>query len=153
MAIHVWSVFCSKSSVDRNTNNISLFDVTEQLNLSYEGDLVAGPVMVPGEFDLVSLWLRSNVEKPESPVLRASVIGPNGKTLVGPEHKIDLATAPRSRSILKMNAVPINGNGYHFFLVELRNEGTKVWQEVARIPLDVRLTRVESATTGVAPKE
>src|SRR3989338_5214550 len=60
MINHLWSIACSRTSVDRESNNISLFEVLEQLTLS------GGPIqpgkkgVVPILFEIVSLWTKEH---------------------------------------------------------------------------------------------
>ncbi len=138
MAIHVWTILCSKSSLDRESNNISLFDVTEQINIHYSGVLPPIPITLQRELELVSLWMRSEMAISERPAARVTISGPNNLRIQGPEVAVDLESAARSRSILKLGGIPVGGDGNHFLVMELRNAAGEQWQEVARIPLEVR---------------
>ncbi len=135
MIDHVWSVLCRRSSIDRETNNISLFDVVEQLQL-FEGSEV--PSSVAGPFEIVSLWTRS--AEPTRGEAQISLRGPSGRLLIPPLlQEIDLREARRLRARQRLSLIPIEGSGVHVFSIERRLHGRERWDEVATIPVDVVL--------------
>jgi hypothetical protein len=115
------------------------------MEIGFSGEPPTGKIAVPCSFELVSLWIRSEIETPEQPALRITVVGPDGSSSHGPEQKIDLVGAQRSRSILKMKSLPISGSGYHFLVVETKDQTKEGWTTVARLPLQVKLTKIEKS--------
>jgi len=72
---HIWSVLCSNSSVDIDTNSLSIFNVVEQLNIQSIPKVVslhnnnsspkeAGQEssVIPVTFEIVSLFQRQDPE-------------------------------------------------------------------------------------------
>ncbi len=82
MIRHVWSVLCTKSSIDSDTNNISLFEILEQIQVSQfpepAGDAIT---VVPMPVELVSLWTREPVGEPQQGECRLTMYSPRGKSL------------------------------------------------------------------------
>lgn len=144
MARLVWSVLCRRATIDKDTNSVSLMEVTEQLNVkatsfSSEGPNRETPLLLAWEFDLVSLWMRSDPEEPERTTERVVFVGPDGRALGEPVvTEVDLESHQRMRSRLRMNGLPLSGTGYHFFVIEQPGDQGE-WLEVARVPLDVRI--------------
>ena len=101
MIDHIWSLLCGKSSTDRETNNLSLFDVIEQINL-------LGPVPEPGQqtllpmpFELISLWSRSDPTHAEESTARIKLLAPNSVELLTQEFPINLNPVIRLRTQMK----------------------------------------------------
>jgi hypothetical protein len=139
---HVWSVLCLKASIDRETNNISLFDVLEQVRVlpPLEREAIIGP------FELVSLWTRS-AGHPERGQARVTLRGPSGSLQFQQTQEIDLREYRRMRARLRVSVIPIEGAGTYHFSVEVPQVSTEDWAEIAEIPLDV-----EVLATGPQPR-
>jgi len=141
MAEHAWSVLCTKSVVDKQSNNISLFDVIEQIRVKppessvYEEGSV---VLVPFNFALVSLWIRSDPSKPEKFRARINLKTPVAE-IVGFEEEIDLTKHRRARSISNFQDFPVSGPGQYFYKVNIEIiKGKKAsWKNVANIPVEI----------------
>jgi hypothetical protein len=136
MIDHIWRVVCAKSSTDRETNNLSLFDVLEQVN-------VLGPVPEPGQqaalpmpYELVSLWARSNPAQPEESTARIKLLGPNSATLLTQDFQINLNPFVRVRTQMRALAFPLSGQGRYVFVVEIRRTEEN-WEVVAKIPVQL----------------
>jgi hypothetical protein len=149
MIDHVWSVVCGRSSTDRETNNISLFDVIEQLNVLGPLPEPAARVALPIPFEVVSLWSRSNPDLAIESRGRVKMIAPNGDQAFVQEFPINLNENPRMRTQLRSVGFPLLGTGRYIFTVEILRAGD-IWETVARIP--VRLDSVaQAAADGVVP--
>lgn len=150
MAEHVWTVLCRKPVFDQKQNpQISLIDVIGRLDLGSRQPLEEAekgdrPVYNQAEFSMVSLWLRSDVEEPETATLRYEVECPDGQTLKLSESPIDLETNPTHRVILNMPVFPIHGLGFYYWITKVRQPRGKNWHEVARVPVELRVDAVES---------
>jgi len=133
---HVWSVLCLKASIDRETNNISLFDVVEQIQVLPQRE--SGGVV--GPFELVSLWTRS-VGVPERGEVRVSIRGPSEHLYAQEMQEIDLREFRRMRARFRVAGIAIEGPGTYHFSVEVRPANSESWTEVAKIPLEVEEMR------------
>lgn len=134
MAEHLWSVLCHKASIDRDSNVVSLLEVAESFEIG--GIPKDAKVVVPLNLELVSFWTRSKPEERETATSRYWLVEPDGTRFSGGESTIDLTTGGRSRTIVRMNGLPLTGPGVYTFNVDLKGPDGR-WMEVAKIPLEV----------------
>ncbi|MDO8498570.1 MAG: hypothetical protein Q7S44_02185 [bacterium] len=142
MIKHIWSVLCQKSSVDQQSNNVSLFDVFEALEVGINPDTNIkasdnSEFIIPIQYQVVSLWTITDTGNNEGEV-RITLINPDGKEkiLVNSDLKFP-ADKRRMRSINQIQGLPVNKNGDYHFIVELKQE--EKFQKVADLPLEVKL--------------
>ncbi|MGB8983458.1 MAG: hypothetical protein WCC12_16420 [Anaerolineales bacterium] len=133
MIEHIWSVICSRSVIDAETNNVSIQDVIEQINISAEPKKDG---LLPFPFELITLWGRKESDKPSKGIERITFVTPSGKSEVVSETEIDLSNAERHRHRVKFPGLPVSEAGKYYFKVELKN-GNHEWQQVSAIPLKV----------------
>ena len=145
MLRHVWTVLCRTSSVDKDSNNISLLEVTEQL-----GGILVGPVQPPAlpfPLTLVTLWCRSEPSTPVRGNSRLRVVGPDGADLIEPTvQDVNLMEHLRTRLRASLAAIPYSGPGFYEYVME-RETDTAAWEEVARVPLEVKVEFQEGQVT------
>lgn len=134
MIIHVWSVLCASATINEETNNFSLHEVLEQVNV----DQGTPPATAPLKFELVTLWSRSDLSRQEVGMARWFMESPSGKKSNASEMDLDLSTYHRLRVRTRFEAIPIDAPGCYWFVVELRQEASK-WTQAVRIPLEVRI--------------
>ena len=135
MIDHVWSVICSRSSTDKETNNLSLFDIIEQLNVLGPLPDAGAKNAVPVAYEIVSLWARSGAE-PEESTGRVRLVGPNGAEAFTQEFPVNLTGHARMRTQLRTVGFPILGSGRYVFFIEIRRPNDN-WESVARIPVQL----------------
>ncbi len=142
MITHIWSVLCQRSIVDPQSNNVSIIDVFEAL----EVDINPVPNIkaqdnpefnIPIQYQVVSLWARTDAKTAEGQV-RITLVSPDGKEkiLVDSELKFP-SDKRRMRSINQIQELPVNQNGVYHFIIELKQEAK--FQKEADIPLEVKL--------------
>ena len=152
MINHVWSVACKESVIDRDTNLVSIFNVVEELNIHKISDVDKIPEQIDQNrpeqgqpettislgFEIISLWVRSQVEVPGRGIARVYFISPDGKELNHLEMNIDLTTherlRTRARFIMNMGALQ---SGIHHIKVKFKLQEAKSFREVAVIPIKV----------------
>ncbi len=134
MIDHIWTVLCRNTVTDRESNNISIQGVLEQINITGP----KGEGIVPIEAELVTLWSRSKLDQPERTRSRFRLVDPDGKQ-VGKDvvYDVDLTTHARSRNKIKMSGFPVKAPGKYEFCVD--TERDRQWIQVARVPLEVRI--------------
>jgi hypothetical protein len=131
---HVWTVVCSRSVIDRDTNNISIQNVLEQITVS------APPrpgATIPIEVEVVSLWTKTDPAVPHRGKARITLLSPSGQALRTAELEIDLSVYERYRTRNRLQGLPVAESGRHVFRVEVREAGAEVWRLVAAIPLQI----------------
>ena len=132
MTDHIWSVLCESSIVDRETNNISLQTVREQIVIFSEPR--PGGI-IPGHMELVSFWCRTVPEEPAVDNVRVTILNPSGESIRSIDVIVDLSGAERSRNRIVFEGFPADQPGRYIFLVEISVDDE--WIQVARVPLSV----------------
>jgi hypothetical protein len=133
MIEHIWSVLCSRSVIDSETNNVSIQDVVEQITVNAEP---AENGFLPFTFEIIPLWGRKDSDNPSKGMERVTFITPSGKSEVVSETEIDLSKAERHRHRVRFPGLPISETGKYYFKVEVKN-GNDEWQQVSAIPLKI----------------
>lgn len=138
MIDHVWSVFCTRAVIDRETNNISLLEVIEQLTIHETPPAEGNEAVVPGSFELVTLWTRRRDDEPVRGRCRVRFFRPSGVfDAFTQEYPIDLNTSRRLRHRAKFAGLPLREPGRHYFEVSLWDEEGEDWRMEAVVPLQV----------------
>ncbi len=139
MIKHTWSVLCLRAIIDQTTNNISLIDVLEQINLE-GGPPPAGEVgTIPIQFEVISSWYRVPKDQPTKGRARFVFLSPDGNTLASREIDVDLSEHARLRTRLASAALQFRLAGDHIFRIQLRDEGHQEWMDVADLPLQINV--------------
>ena len=135
MAEHLWTVLCQKAVIDQTSNAVSLVEVVEELAISPLAEDKS--VSIPVSFDLVTLTIRSEPEKPESLAGRMALETPKGAKLAGGQFEIDLTKTLRHRSKMHMTTLPLVGAGTYYLIIEYNDEKKGGWRVVSRLPLEI----------------
>jgi hypothetical protein len=134
MIRHVWTVFCSSSAIDKDTNQVSLFDIIEKINVELVGAPPPGEkVVVPSRFQVVTLWSRAQPNEPEAGSGRLRLMAPGGQELLKSENDIDLTEYGLRRVRVNLAGMPFVGNGQYRFVVDQRVNDE--WKMVAEVPI------------------
>lgn len=133
MIEHIWSVLCSRSVIDSETNNVSIQDIIEQININAEP---AENGFLPIQLELITLWGRKEINETAKGIERVTFITPSGKNEVISEAEIDLTKAERHRQRVRFPGLPVNETGKYYFKVEIKN-GDNEWKQASAIPLKV----------------
>jgi hypothetical protein len=148
MIDHVWSVVCSRASTDRETNNLNLFDVIEQVNVLGPLPDPGAKVALPIPFEIVSLWSRRQPAEAEESRGRVKLLAPNGTEVFAQEFPVSLMENPRMRTQMRSVGFPMSGTGRYTFTVEIQRAGGD-WESVARIPVQLE-SIAQAPTQGAA---
>ena len=144
MINHVWSVLCRLSSIDRETNAVSLFSAVEGLVTAGE-PTPERPALL--EAELLSLWYRESANAPTSGKMRVSYTDPNGHVSTAIELDISLTKSNFHRTRLNIQGLPIVSSGVYKFIVEYQVETSDVWEPAATLPVHVAVEPVPQAQT------
>lgn len=129
----VWAVFCSDHIVDSRTNQITLVNIIENVNV--KGDF---PAMLGIPMWLVILWERSEIEstEPETFHYYLPVQQPGGGELIpSPKEHTGTIEKIRLRTMTAMLGLPVHGEGKLEVIIEVDSpEGRRI---VGRVPLFV----------------
>ena len=145
MIKHIWSVLCQRSVVDSQSNNISIFDVFEALQVDinptpHARDQKNPEYNIPLQYQVVSLISKEKEDTKDTKCsIRVTLVNSEGekKILVNQELTF-LAHKKRMRSINQIQGLPVNKSGVYHFIVELKEDHGQ-YKEVADLPLEVKL--------------
>ena len=124
---HVWTILCSSNTIDKDTNNISLYNVIEQLRIDVpEKELKENKIInVLGSFKLVTLWKRASLSdfKEREIGIEVSLVDPNGKSLMKMNYETKFHQKNRRvRNIMDIKNMLFSKSGEYYFLINLREE-------------------------------
>ena len=134
MIEHVWTVFCRMASFDVQTNAVSLLSIIESVATVNEPS-ATHPALL--ESELVSLWKREDINKPESGQMRAYYIDPGGKESPPINLQINLTQGIFHRTRINISGLAIFSKGEYSFKIELQMDGSSEWILVTTIPFIV----------------
>lgn len=145
----IWSILCQESSIDANTNVISLFKVLEEIkvNINSEGlDKLKNnptfdptkPIHLPITSQLVILWKNlsneSNLKFPIKIVLK----DPNKKIIQEiNKNAMFQKNKERLRVIISMNGFPFTKSGEYTYFIMTKQTKDDSFKEVGSIPIKV----------------
>lgn len=147
-----WALLCKNASVDQQSNNVSLFNIIEELtiNKSPLGDSIVKrsasfpeKVQINSEFTLVVHMER----KPEikikdfEPSMELKFTDPQGVNFATiAEIPIKLKEGKnRLRNIISIGSLFVKTPGVYNLIVSTRNTKSDTFSEGARVPLDVKI--------------
>lgn len=153
MIDHIWTVICSNVVTDKETNNLSLHNVIEQLSIEPIPDAAEEQLeveeqdryIVPYRITVATLWSRRDLNKGSIGYGKISFISPTGEQLIEPaEFEINVFDNRRFRSKGNFRGVPITGPGKYLFKVEFKIDETSNWNTAAEVPLEIRMKKENS---------
>jgi hypothetical protein len=139
---HIWSILCQNSSIDKNTNLLSLFNCIEELSLGIEKDKVSKGknLVIPITFQLISFWTIENPVQKNILDIQLEIFDPSGELLSTFKKNFDIAEkALRFRSIISINGIKITKEGRYIMKVLQKEDNEKKLKVVAELPLDVKI--------------
>jgi hypothetical protein len=139
MARHVWSLLCRHTLQETSGDFFfSIVDVLDGTNVSRstpDEDLKTATSM-NFRCKLVSTWIRSDLSQPEIGTARVGLILPNReRASYSDPINVDMRTFNRCRTFVKLEVLPLRGEGLYEFLIELHTP--TAWEVVARVPLSI----------------
>lgn len=142
MIKHIWSVLCKESTIDENSNNISLHDAYEVLefNLTTEDKnyKASQPVIGPFDFEVASLFYRDKTTGEESAKAYVRVLDPKSQELGEFESTVTFTDGlNRMRNRVKFNSMALTSSGTYVIQIRLKKDSHK--ELVAAIPLDIKV--------------
>jgi len=96
-----------------------------------------GIAVVPANYEVTSLWVRSDIDKPALGNARVTLLSSSGPIGEPAEIQIDLRQHKRFRTRQRFGGLPIREAGQYLFVVEYRDDGQADWFEVISIPLEI----------------
>ena len=141
---HVWSQLCQSSSVDHDTNSVSLFHLVEEVTVERAKNAPPPPAegsVVPVVCELVTLWQKRSEGQHVIADVEVGFIDPAGLRLQSVIYKLEIVPQHnRTRFRLKMNGLKITTAGAYAFAINIRGPNETQFVEAARVPLGVRIS-------------
>ena len=88
MIEHIFSILCDSTSIDKYSNSLSIFKVIERIVIYSEPEKT---IQLPMHFEIISQWMRSDVNNPCTGYARVSLHDPKGISKKNVEIEIDLS--------------------------------------------------------------
>lgn len=144
MINHIWSVLCRKSVIDGETNNLSIFDVLEQVSIDAKVKKGAGSkdvkINVPIEYEVVSFWSKSHNAKASTSAIKLEIINPDGKVEKTFEQPLEIPEdKKRLRSRIRIKGFVAEDSGVYIFKISYKDN--KEYVEAANLPFEVILKK------------
>ncbi len=150
---HVWSILASGVSVDQESNNLSLFNVIDQIVIP-KNQLVEMPIVtgekkpaIPIGFVVVSQWrkLQENIDVKGD--ARIELLDPSGTMRQKAEFTINLpGKIERFRSRVQWGGIRVTTSGTYIFKISLKEEGQDEFVPVGEAYLKIQI--IENASKG-----
>ncbi len=137
---HIWSLICEKSSIDSETNNISIFNCIEEIEIIVDKSKMPQKniLLIPISFQLLSLW---DLNKEKNLELKIDILDPDNKTVhsLNPIFSIN-ENFKRFRSKVNFEGMPISKNGRHTIRISRKLEpDLNKYKNEVEIPLDINI--------------
>jgi len=138
---HIWSILCSNSTLDKDSNNLSLFNLIEQLNVNTKEDLKSGKAFnIPIALEFVSRF-KKNIVGALNLEVELKIIDPESKTIGTFTKEIDFRKELRNfRLRNRFEGFRVTVPGTYYFEIGIRDKKTDPFTVVCRSPLEVKFT-------------
>lgn len=138
---NIWSIICEKSSIDAQTNLLSLFNCVEEVQLMIDKDKMpkSDKLVIPFNLQLISFWAIEDSSKDNLAEIKIDLVDPKGKILN--EFSVTLKAKKgekRLRSITNMQGIQITEGGRYCYRI-LQKKGIK-FEVASETPLDINLS-------------
>lgn len=140
MIQHVWSVLCKHSVIDKDTNNISMFDILEQLIINNGSGIKSNKtgVIIPIEYEIINFWTTDKKDVDNKSTMRVDIYNPEGKKEKTFEQKLEIPKGNRRlRTRLQINGFLVKIPGIYVFEVSYLQHDK--YKKVAALPLEIIL--------------
>lgn len=155
MIKHIWSILCTSSVIDSDTNVISFRDILEHLDVKAEVKGDKGKevkyINIPLQYEIVSMWYKKDKGEDLKGKIELEIVNPEGKVEKNFLQDIELTPGKkRLRSRMKIQGFAISMSGDYIFRVKMKEGGQKEFKIVAQIPLEIDLSKVNSSNKIIA---
>jgi len=139
---YVWGLISQSSAIDEERNNISLFNVIDQIFVSSEGFAEDGKTKVNMPHEILLTWRRtvglSLADEPVSFECRIELVDPTGDVLeqVAKTFKLQ-ENSRRTRQRIQVDGFVITEPGDYVYRVKTKEDDDNDFQTVNEIPFEV----------------
>jgi len=137
---HAWSLICEKSTIDSETNALSIFNCIEELNAVVDVLKVPNPtqIMIPLSFQIISVW---ELDGENSMDLEIKIVDPEGLAVhsLNPKFTID-KPYKRYRCRINIQSIPVSKNGRYIIKINRKSDGETKYKTESEISLDIQIS-------------
>ncbi len=157
---HVWSLICSSSSIDSETNNLSLYNVIERITVTVSSTVVekakadnSKGLLTPIDFEVVSRFRKKTESKTTTFDIRLRLLSPDSRILMtSVEQRIAMREGIRNMRVRnRFNALPVEKSGDYIIIIDVKEIEETHYNEVGRIPLEIIVNVEEKAENKKTP--
>jgi len=137
------SILCKYSVIDKDTNNVSIFNIIEEINVKPNGILkqkIKGKEeeIIPLSFEFLTIWERTdNINKELFSRVKTSITCPNSKDKEYIEFPFSFEIGKkRIRLKIQTGGFPFTGYGTYLFNVFI--EENKKFNLANQIPIEIK---------------
>ncbi len=135
-------MLCEGSSIDQKKNNLTLFNIIEQLNINIGQKLDGEEIIVPVNMEIVTLWSVENTEKSSNADIEIELIDPRKKVLSTMKYKLEIPEKiRRGRSIGSIRNLKVTESGDYIFRIKIRSTRQMSFIEAGEVSLEIYLNR------------
>ncbi|MBI2611227.1 hypothetical protein HYW54_00585 [Candidatus Gottesmanbacteria bacterium] len=140
---HIWSILCRSSQIDKETNNLSIINVFEQLGITLDQkdhEKKIATVNIPIDYEIVSLWVKDTHGKKEKAEIILEIVDPKGKILKSFMQTGEMPeTMRRLRTRFRIQGLGITLPGIYIFVIKIKEDGKRDFRIASEVPLEVQL--------------
>ncbi|MDP3726023.1 MAG: hypothetical protein Q8R36_02380 [bacterium] len=143
---HIWTVLCKNTLTDKDSNNLSINNVVEQINISKKQNIPTTTkerlenLRIPIQLELITLWSREDSEG-RGVDARMQLLDPQGKVLINQQYQLAFEKLKkRLRFRMRMDGIIISISGEYLFVISTKEDGAKNYKDRIQIPVDVKIT-------------
>jgi len=138
---HIWSLICERSSIDSQTNLLSIFNCIEEVSLEIDKTKIpdGDKLVVPANIQLISLWTSENFTEENSTEIKVEFIDPNGKILTEFINVLKTKKGEkRLRSLVGMQGLQVTDGGRYYYKIYQKNNNK--FEVITELPFDINLS-------------
>ncbi|MDQ5971423.1 MAG: hypothetical protein QG566_369 [Patescibacteria group bacterium] len=137
---HLMTTVCNSTAVDIDSNNLSIFNIIEEININNENpvDLTQKKfIQVP--FELISVWRRLDTSIEISADLKIIFSDPDKEVMQEIPYKLEIKNPhQRMRIRIKGNGLNVTKQGEYYFSILLKNGNS--FEEIIKVPVSVKIS-------------
>lgn len=149
---HIMTTICNSASVDAESNNLSLFNIIEEITMQDTNPIdLKQKKSINLPFELISVWRKLDESKEVSSDLKIVFYDPNNNLMQEIGYKLEIKNPhQRMRIRIKGNGLNVTRQGNYYFSILIKNN--EEFEEVARVPVFVKIIAPVLSDIGIMKK-
>lgn len=141
---YISAILCEKSTIDSETNNISLYNCLEKFTIGVPNNIQTnGIINVPVNYEIISFWIDDSNNKTWKGEILIEFYDPQVNKLK--EFKMDLSNlgkpGNRLRARQRISGIGVKESGYYLFKLKYRENKNNTYETMAEIPLEIVINK------------